>query len=168
MCQTSWWKSIDCFVVYKCLWFRAIIIDQRCTSYKCGENNSYEERYTYCLSKKAIKYMSTSYFFILYSIWVRVESPKYKMSCLISPKSSEFDKKKKPTLVKNPSLCWFYHFLTTSQLIFKNREIKKIKGYASGGIRTRNSWDLRLRNTCVIGCAKKTAENEFNDEDTFF
>ena len=39
--------------------------------------------------------MSTSYFFILYSIWVRVESPKYKMICLISPKSSEFDKKKK-------------------------------------------------------------------------
>ena len=28
--------------------------------------------------------------FILYSIWVHLESPKYKMICLKSPKSSEF------------------------------------------------------------------------------
>jgi len=28
--------------------------------------------------------------FILYSIWVHVESPKYKMICLKSPNSSEF------------------------------------------------------------------------------
>ena len=33
--------------------------------------------------------------------------------------------------------------------------------YASGGIRTRNPCVLRLRNTCAVGCAKKTAENVF-------
>ena len=35
------------------------------------------------------------------------------------------------------------------------------RSYASGGIRTRNPWALRLLNTCAIGCAKKTAENAF-------
>jgi len=49
-------------------------------------------------------------------------------------------------------------------LIFKNREIKIIKSYASSAIRTRNPWVLRLRNTCAIGCAKKTAENVFKLE----
>ena len=43
----------------------------------------------------------------------------------------------------------------------KNSEIKKIKSYASNGIRTRNPCGLKLRNTCVIGCAKKTAEHVF-------
>ena len=51
----------------------------------------------------------------------------------------------------------FYHVLTTIQLNFKISEIKKIKSYASSGIRTHDSWNLRLRNTC----AKKTAENVF-------
>ena len=32
--------------------------------------------------------------FVLYSMWVHVESPKYKMICLKSPKSSEFAIKK--------------------------------------------------------------------------
>jgi len=49
-------------------------------------------------------------------------------------------------------------------LNFKNSEIKKIKSYASCGIRTRNPWGLRLRNTCAIGCAKKTAENVFYEQ----
>jgi len=57
------------------------------------------------------------------------------------------------------SRCFYIQVLTTIQLIFKNKEIKS---YASGGIRTRNPWVLRLRNTCTIGCAKKTAENAFN------
>ena len=37
----------------------------------------------------------------------------------------------------------------------KNIEIKKIKSYASSGIRTRNPWGLRLRNTCVIEAQRK-------------
>ena len=37
----------------------------------------------------------------------------------------------------------------------KNIEIKKIKSYASSGIRTRNPWGLRLRNTCVIVAQRK-------------
>jgi len=49
-------------------------------------------------------------------------------------------------------------FLTTNQLIFK---IEELKIYASIGIQTRNPWDLRLQNTCEIGCAKKTDENAF-------
>ena len=52
--------------------------------------------------------------------------------------------------------------LTTIQLNFENREIKKTKSCASGGVLTCNPWVLRLRNTCAIGCAKKTAENVFN------
>ena len=44
---------------------------------------------------------------------------------------------------------------------FKNSEIKKIKSYASNGIRTRTPWGVRLRNTCAIGCAKKTPERGY-------
>ena len=51
---------------------------------------SNEERYTYCLSKEA---NVTVLIFILYSILVHAESPKYKMICLKSPKSSKFKKK---------------------------------------------------------------------------
>ena len=40
--------------------------------------------------KKQKKVYVTVLLFILYSIWVHVESPKYKMICLKSPKSSEF------------------------------------------------------------------------------
>ena len=58
----------------------------------------------------------------------------------------------------------FHNVLTTIQLNFEKREIKKIKSYASSGIWTCNPWVLRLRNTCAIGCAcaKKTVENVFN------
>jgi len=42
--------------------------------------------------KQKIIYV-TVLLFILYSIWVHVESPKYKMICLKSPKSSEFAQK---------------------------------------------------------------------------
>ena len=38
---------------------------------------------------------------------------------------------------------------------------KKINSYASSGIVTHNPWGLRLRNTCAIGCANKTAEIAF-------
>ena len=51
---------------------------------------SYEERYTNCLSKKQKKVHVNVLLFILYSIWVHVESLKYKMICLKSPKSCEF------------------------------------------------------------------------------
>ena len=40
--------------------------------------------------KKQKKGYVTILLFILYSIWVHVESLKYKMICLKSPKSSEF------------------------------------------------------------------------------
>ena len=43
--------------------------------------------------------------------------------------------------------------------ILKRGKFKK--SYASSGIRTLNPWGLRLRNTCAIGCAKKTTENVF-------
>ena len=39
---------------------------------------------------------------ILYWIWVHVESPKYKIIYFKSPKSSEFAKKHKKTVVKIP------------------------------------------------------------------
>ena len=83
-------------------------------------------------------------------------APKYKMICLKSPNSSEF------AIFYNQQWSkilnyMFYHVLTTIQLNFKISEIKKIKSYASSGIRTHDSWNLRLRNTC----AKKTAENVF-------
>ena len=44
------------------------------------------------LMKKGTKFTKQKHvlLFILYSIWVHVESPKYKMICLNSPKSSEF------------------------------------------------------------------------------
>jgi len=48
-------------------------------------------------------------------------------------------------------------------LNFKNSENKKIKS----GIRTHNPWCLRLRNTCAIGCAKKTAENIFKNTNIY-
>jgi len=40
--------------------------------------------------KKPKKVRVTVLLFILYQIWVHVESQKYKMICLKSPKSSEF------------------------------------------------------------------------------
>ena len=40
--------------------------------------------------KKQKEIYVTVLLFILYAIWVHVESPNYKMSCLKSPKSSEF------------------------------------------------------------------------------
>ena len=40
--------------------------------------------------KKQINVHVTVILFILYSIWVHVESSKYQMICLKSPKSSEF------------------------------------------------------------------------------
>ena len=84
------------------------------------------------LKKQKINKYVTVLLFILYSKWVHVENPKYKIICLKSQTSSEFAKK---TVVKNPILCLFHHVLTTIQLIFKNREIKNIKCSASVGIR---------------------------------
>ena len=46
--------------------------------------------------------------------------------------------------------------LTIFQLNLKNSEITKIKSF--------DPLVLRLRNTCAIGCAKKTAEKVFKEE----
>ena len=83
----------------KCSWFRAENIDQRCTSYTNFEKKtvrkiSHEEGYIYIYIvnlKKQKKSICHWLLFIPYSIWVHVESPKYIMICLKSPKSSEFD-----------------------------------------------------------------------------
>jgi len=56
---------------------------------------------------------------------------------------------------KKKSICLFHRVLTTIQLNFKNRDIQK------QNVQTRNPWVLRLRNTCAIGCSKKTAKNIF-------
>ena len=127
----------------KCSWFRAKNIDQMCTSYKLKKQLFdrkliffYEERNTYYSSKISKEVYVTILRCILYSIWVHVESPKYKMVCLNSPKSSEFAKK-------------------------KNKQWSEILKYLTVGIRTHNPWRLRLRNTCAIGCAKKTPEYVF-------
>ena len=51
--------------------------------------------------KKQTKYMPP-YYFLFYIQWAYVESPKYKMICLKSPKSSEIAVFFKQTVVKNP------------------------------------------------------------------
>ena len=92
--------------------------------------------------------------FILYSIWVHVESPKYKTS---SPKSSDLailTNSGQKSLTMFISSC-FNNF----QVNFKSSEINLKK--SSIGIRTRNLCGLRLPNTCALGYAKKTAENVF-------
>ena len=53
------------------------------------------------------------------------------------------------TIVKIPELCSVHQVFITIRLIFKNREKFKKKV---------NPWGLRLRNTCAIGRAKKTAK----------
>ena len=99
-------KKKSTVLLYKCLWFRAKHIDQRCTSYKFKTKLleswflSYEERYTYYEFKNLKKRVNdTVQLFTLYSIWVHVEVPKYKMICLNSPNSCEFAK---TNTVKNP------------------------------------------------------------------
>ena len=74
-------------------------------------------------------------------------------------------------MVKNPLLCLFHHVLTTIQLNFKNIEIKKIKGYASVGIRSRNPWGLCLRNTRALDVLRKlpkTSLTLFQSKMTYF
>ena len=74
------------------------------------------------------------------------------MICLKSSKSSQIAKNKNSGQTSLTRLI--LSFLTSMQLILKNSEIKKIKRYASS---------LSLRNTCAIGCTKKTAENVFKE-----
>ena len=142
-------------------------IDQRCTSTKfkkkCWIESlifSYEEKYTYEYTKRNKVYVTvvTVLLFILYSIWVHVESPKYKMICLKSPKSSEFAKKINKQWSKILNYVYFIMLKQLFHWIFKNREIKK-------KLRLRRDSNpqplgFRLRNTC----AKKTAANFFNKE----
>ena len=48
--------------------------------------------YIMFIEKSKTNVYVTVLLFILVSIWVHVESPKYKMVCIKSPKSSEFAK----------------------------------------------------------------------------
>ena len=56
------------------------------------------------------------------------------MICLKSPKSSEFTKRKSTNSGQEALTMLISSFLTTVQLIFKNREIRKIKSYAFRGM----------------------------------
>ena len=117
---------------------------------------SHEEGYIYIYIvnlKKQKKSICHWLLFIPYSIWVHVESPKYIMICLKSPKSSEFD-----IVLANSgqiSLTMFISSCVINYSIDFLKIVKFKKGYASGGIRTHNTWFWGPRNTCAIGCAKK-------------
>ena len=126
MFTTSWWKKWLPVLLSKCSWFRAKNIDQSCTSYKFWKN-IFDRKLIFFLRRKVYisliwkkrqnKYV-TLLIFILYSIWVNVESLNYKMSCLKSAKSSEvaiFS-----TNSGQEALTMFISsFLTTVHMIFK-------------------------------------------------
>ena len=84
----------------------------------------FDRNLIFFLMKKGIqKVYVTVLPFILYPVWVHVESPNYKMICHQNQVNLHF-------ILSNSgqkSLIMFISlFLTTFQLIFKNREIKKI------------------------------------------
>jgi len=69
--------------------------------------------------KKQNKVYVTVLLFILYSIWVHVEIPKYKMICLNHQNQVNLLKKR-----GQKSLSMFFDYvLTAIQLNFKNNEI---------------------------------------------
>ena len=110
------------------------------------------------LNKQQQKYVTVLLF---YSIFIRSScwKPEIQNDLPKITKSSEFAKKQ-----RNKSGHKFLTMFNSS--CFNNYSIEflkmgKLKSKGSGGIRTRNPWVLRLRNTCAIGCAKKTAENVF-------
>ena len=86
------WSTV---LLCQCSWFWAKNIDQRCISYKIWRRKncsieswffSYEERYIYCLSKKAkINTCHRTTFDSVFNM-----SSNYKMIFLKSPKSSKF------------------------------------------------------------------------------
>ena len=79
----------------KCWGFGAKNIDQKCTSYKFDRKLGFflwRTVYILLIQKSKKNVYVTVLLFILYSIGVHVERPKYKMICLKSPKSSEFAK----------------------------------------------------------------------------
>ena len=122
----------------------------------CSKNISWRRVYIYIYIvnlKKQKKSICHWLLFIPYSIWVHVESPKYIMICLKSPKSSEFD-----IVLANSGQISLTMFIS-SCVINYSIDFLKIgkfkKGYASDGIRTHNTWFWGPRNTCAIGCAKK-------------
>ena len=92
MCKTSWWNKEWTVLLCKCLGFRATNIEQRCTSYKLKKQLFYKKVYILWIKKHTKKvYVTVRHTtFIIYSIWVHVERPKYKMIGLKSPKLSEF------------------------------------------------------------------------------
>ena len=118
MCQTNWWKKIDCFVVYVFVissqkyWSQVYILqilkkqpfDRKLIFF------SYEERYTLLIWKSKKKYMSQYYFF-LYSIY---RKPNIQ---------NDFP--------KTTNMKWICFFLNKQwseiNWFFKNREIKKVK-----------------------------------------
>jgi len=117
--------------------------------------------YILWIQKSKKKGYVTILLFILYSIWVHVGSPKYKMICLKSPKSSEFaiffNSGQKSLTKFISSYC--NNYLIEFLKIGKLTNIRLCLWWDSNP----QSLDLRLRNTCAIGigCTKKTAENVF-------
>ena len=106
------------------------------------------------LKKSKTKVYVTVLLFILYSIWVHIESPKYKMICLKSPKSSEFAKNNYKNSGQKSLCC--------NNLLIELLKIGKLKNWKH--LRRDSNpqhLSLRLRNTCAIGCAKETTENVF-------
>ena len=65
--------------------------------------------------------------FVLYSMWVHVESPKYKMICLKSPKSSEFAIKKKNSGQKSLTMLILSYFNNFSIDFYEIEKFKIIK-----------------------------------------
>ena len=108
-------------------------------------------------SKKQIKGCVSVLLFILYSIWVHVESPKYQTICHKSPKLSEF-----ANFFKQKSVTMFISSCFNNYLIefLKIRKLKKLKVTPRRDSNPQ-PLGLRLQNTCAIVCAKKTAENVF-------
>ena len=168
MCKTSWWKNnrqFCCVSVHDFepnIWSKVYILQIKFKKMFDRKSIFFLWRKIYIniiMNQKKKKDMSPYYFFILYSIWVHVESPKYRTICLKSPtKSSELAICFKNSGQKSLSMYISSCFNITIKLNFKDSEIKKLKSYASSRIRTRNPWCLRLRNTCAIGCAKIIAE----------
>ena len=140
-------KKESTVLLSNCSWFRAKNIDQRCTSSKFWRKKLFdrkliffkEERYTYCLLKKQKRCMSSYYFL-------------FNMSSCRKPKIQN----DLPKITKIKWICYIFKQKSSTMfissccnnyliLIFKNREIKKIKSYDYNGIRTRNLWVWRYR-----------------------
>jgi len=77
------------------------------------------------------------------------------MIYLKSPKSSDLLKKQKNSGQNSLTMFISSCFNNYSIWFLKIEKYIILFNYASGGIRTRNPWVLRLRNTLAIGCCQK-------------